>query len=265
MVKIIKNLPTVRSVILSVLWLQIVGAMAIFWITHNSLIETRFGTRYVTTELETFPSKKQKQDFRNKVIPSLKKNDEYLPKLLLPNELPNELQFQKVFIDGLDNGILIAGPIGEGDAERFITFLAKNKETKFSFVALHSPGGTVTEALSLGREIRSRKLKTVLSSNAFCFSACPYVMAGGTERIFSSHSLLGVHQHYFTENLYIPVYFAVQTVQEGQASTFKHLKKMGVSTDVMEHILDTPPEEIYIFSTEELLKFNFATEIVENS
>ena len=232
MVKIIKNLPTVRSVILSVLWLQIVGAMAIFWITHNSLIETRFGTRYVTTELETFPSKKQKQDFRNKVIPSLKKNDEYLPKLLLPNELPNELQFQKVFIDGLDNGILIAGPIGEGDAERFITFLAKNKETKFSFVALHSPGGTV--------------------------------MAGGTERIFSSHSLLGVHQHYFTENLYIPVYFAVQTVQEGQASTFKHLKKMGVSTDVMEHILDTPPEEIYIFSTEELLKFNFATEIVEN-
>ena len=40
---------------------------------------------------------------------------------------------------------------------------------------------------------------------------------------------------------------------------------MGISTDVMEHILDTPPEEIYIFNVEELLKFNFATEIVENS
>ena len=48
-------------------------------------------------------------------------------------------------------------------------------------------------------------------------------------------------------------------------NTFKHLKKMGISTDVMEHILDTPPEELYIFNVEELLKFNFATKIVENS
>ena len=265
MLNLLKKLPSVRLVILSVLWLQIGVALVIFWITHNNLIETRFGTRYVTTELETFPATKQKQIFRNKVIPSLKKNDEYLPKLRLPNELPNELEFQKVFIDGLGNGILFAGPISDGDTERFTNFLDKNKETSFSFVALHSPGGTVSEALSLGREIRDRKLKTVLSSNAFCFSACPYVMAGGSERIFSSHSLLGVHQHYFTENLYIPVYFAVQTVQEGQANTFKHLKKMGISTDVMEHILDTPPEEIYIFNVEELLKFNFATKIVENS
>ena len=60
----------------------------------------------------------------------------------------------------------------------------------------------------------------------------------------------------------IPVFFAVQTVQDGQAKTFRHLKQMGISTEIMEHILSTPPEEIYVLSTEELEKYNFATELI---
>ena len=88
-------------------------------------------------------------------------------------------------------------------------------------------------------------------------------MAGGVERIFSSYSLLGVHQHYFPKNMLIPVFFAVQTVQEGQAKTFRHLKQMGISIEIMEYILSTPPEEIYVLSIEELERYNFATDLIK--
>ena len=40
-------------------------------------------------------------------------------------------------------------------------------------------------------------------------------------------------------------------------------KKMGINTDIMEYILSTPPKKIYVLNTEELERFNFATEIVE--
>ena len=59
----------------------------------------------------------------------------------------------------------------------------------------------------------------------------------------------------------MPLYFAVEDIQKSQAETFRHLKKMGINTDVMENILETPPDEVYLLSRDELIKYNFVTHL----
>lgn len=263
MIWIFEKLPTARTVIVSIFWLQIVSAILVFWLVHQNLLETRFGTQYMVEEIDNSPSELKVRKYKKKVVPKLKQDDNQRPNVNLPSKITDNLKFSIVNINELGKGMLLSGSIGEGDALRFIEFIKNSKDIDFEFVALQSPGGLVEEALIIGEEIRERELITVLPGNSYCYSACPYIMAGGTERIFSAYSLLGVHQHYFSQNPIIPVFFAVQSIQEGQAKTFRHLKKMGINTDIMEHILSTPPREIYVLNTEELEKFNFATEIVE--
>ena len=262
---IFEKLPSVRQVIFSVLWLQIAVAIFTLWASNNKLYDNISGPKYVTKELEDLPSEQQVHEFTDKVVPVLKEDKQHPRQVELPEDFTERLKFELVTVDGLGAGILVSGPIETGDTERFITFLKDNNETKFSFVSLHSPGGPVSEALSLGREVRSRSFKTFLSNTAFCYSACPYVMASGVERIFSDYSLLGVHQHYYEANLYIPLLFAVNDIQNSQADVFRYLKEMGVSTDLMEHSLSTPPDEIYILKEQELFEYKFATRMFETA
>ena len=255
------TLPSVRLVILGIFWLQIISAFIIFIITKNNLIETKFGTRYTQEEIVFDPSETQRLKFTRKIVPVLRDDRRQEPNLSLPAEVTTGLEFKIVRLDEIGTGVLASGSIEVGDYKKFVSFLKDNQLEDISYVALNSPGGTVSEAILLGEEIRMRKLTTLLSSGAFCFSSCPYVMAGGVKRVFSEHSLLGVHQHYYEDNFYLPIFFAVKSVQSGQALTFQHLKKMGINTDVMEHILSTPPDEIYIFTARELSKYQFSTEI----
>lgn len=91
-------------------------------------------------------------------------------------------------------------------------------------VVVSSPGGDVDAALAIGRMIRARKLETAVgktrfigcqpgqkdcrendgkgsryigvafSGGAYCNSACPLLLAGGTRRVVGQWAYLGVHQ-----------------------------------------------------------------------
>lgn len=74
--------------------------------------------------------------------------------------------------------IIVYGDIDRGMYDRFMGVLRANPDTKS--VALGSGGGSVKDAIEMGREIRKRGLDTVLEGN--CYSACPLVFVGGTER-----------------------------------------------------------------------------------
>ena len=61
-------------------------------------------------------------------------------------------------------------------------------------VVLHSPGGSVSDAIEMGRLIRQQQFATEVESGRYCASSCPLVFAGGLERRAGERAAIGVHQ-----------------------------------------------------------------------
>lgn len=172
--------------------------------------------------------------------------------------VPPRLEFSSVEIGGRKDAVLISGAIADGDAGRFSDWLA-GLAVKPGAFALHSPGGAVNEALEIGRIIRAAEIPVIISSGASCFSACPYILAAGQEREVSRGAFVGVHQHYFGENTYLPAFLLVSDIQVGQGEVMTYLAEMGIDPMIMAKALMTPPDDIYILLPEELENFGLAT------
>lgn len=152
----------------------------------------------------------------------------------------------------------LEGGIEEGDADRIakqLTDAAPAPET----LILQSPGGSVADALDLGRYIRNAGIATMMLPGEVCYSACPYILAAGVRRDIPDTASVGVHQHYFGESTILPASFAVEDIQRGQGEVMVYLDAMGIDPMVMQHALTTPPEEIYVLLPEELAAYRFIT------
>ncbi|WP_299724681.1 hypothetical protein [uncultured Tateyamaria sp.] len=172
-----------------------------------------------------------------------------------PGELPDRLVLS--VSDGTT--YRLEGGIRAGDAERLIGLLEAADPAPETLI-LQSPGGSVGDALTLGRHIRAQGIDTQMLAGEFCYSACPYLLAAGTKRDISNDASVGVHQHYFGENTFLPAAFAVEDIQRGQGEVMTYLDEMGIDPLVMQHALSTPPDEIYVLLPDELEKYNFLTE-----
>jgi hypothetical protein len=184
------------------------------------------------------------------------------PAVPLDDSVPPQLTFDTVTVGERENVLLLTGGIAEGDARRFAAELDA-MQTPPTAIALHSPGGLVDEALAIGRTIRSAELPVIVFAGASCLSACPYILAGGTEREVSVIGSVGVHQHYYGKNAYLPAFLAVSDVQAGQAEVMAHLNDMGIDPMLMAKALMTPPDDIYILMPQELTDFRLATTLMD--
>jgi hypothetical protein len=166
-----------------------------------------------------------------------------------PADMPARLRFERLAA----GQALLTGSIAPGDAARFDEWLAT--QAGIATLRLHSPGGSVYDALAIGRAIRAAGQDTVMEAGDICLSACPYIFVGGVARAADPAAMIGVHQHYFGENTVLPAFLAVEDVQRGQAAVLRHLVEMGVDPRLMQHSLETPPDEIYLLVAEELEKY----------
>jgi len=175
----------------------------------------------------------------------------------IPSDMPSRLTMDARQIAGRP-ALLLTGAILEGDAERFAETLKLRPNVEL--VALHSHGGSVGDALAIGRLIRATGLDTVMTPRTVCLSACPYMLIGGVARIVADDAQVGVHQHYFGENTVLPAFLAVESIQRGQGEVMAFLIDMGVDPALMRPGLLTPPDEIYVFVREELEKYRILAE-----
>ena len=152
----------------------------------------------------------------------------------------------------------LEGTVAEGDAERIIKRMQEARPHPERLV-LQSPGGSVADALALGRHLRAEGIEVRMLSGEYCFSACPYILAGGAVRDIPDEALVGVHQHYFGESTLLPASYAVEDIQAGQGEVMIYLDAMGIDPLVMHHALTTPPDEIYILLPEELRDYGFVS------
>ncbi len=152
--------------------------------------------------------------------------------------------------------ILLEGAITAGDAARISKQIDELSPAP-ARVLLNSPGGSVRDALELGRYLREAALNTALRDGDICYSACPYLLASGVMRDIPETASVGVHQHYFGESTLLPAFVAVEDIQRGQGEVMTYLDDMGIDPLVMRHALATPPNEIYVLLPEELQAYNF--------
>ena len=169
-----------------------------------------------------------------------------------PGELPDRL----VLTQTEATTYRLEGGIRAGDAERLADLMDQADPAPETLI-LQSPGGSVQDALALGRHIRASGIATEMLSGEFCFSACPYLLAAGVRRDIAPDASVGVHQHYFGENTFLPAAFAVEDIQRGQGEVMTYLDEMGINPLVMQHALSTPPDQIYVLLPEELEEYGF--------
>ncbi len=171
-------------------------------------------------------------------------------------DMPTRLQFAA---DPTRPGVVrITGTIAPGDYDRFRDWQATTSLT-VDRVTLHSPGGSVSDALAIGRALREAGIATEIRAGDICLSACPYLLAAGTTRTVGENAYIGVHQHYFDESSVLPAFLAVEDIQRGQGAVLDYLIDMDIDLRVMRHALVTPPNQIYILTPEELSDYRLVT------
>lgn len=199
------------------------------------------------------------------------------------------------------------GKIVGDTAAKFRKFLKKLGDRQLPLV-IHSPGGDVQNALAMGRLIREKKLDVAVGRTAFsscspetkgckggytgwalpigalCNSACPLVLAGGTQRLVGK-AALGVHQittttvrekiQYKTETRFVRgkkvvTKRVVRRERSGTSTTTRmskalrrqltrYLEEMGISTGLMGPIETTPAARIRLLTRQELIGYKLTT------
>lgn len=156
-------------------------------------------------------------------------------------------------------GVLTAeGMIDPGAAER----LAGELETRGEYVAtvsLNSPGGSVEDAMAMGKLLRENGVATEVVDGALCASSCPLIFAGGQKRIAGKQAAIGVHQFFAVGEVKVGAEQAMADAQATTARITRYLTDLGVDPAIWLHALDTPPRELYYFSSDELKTYRLVT------
>lgn len=152
------------------------------------------------------------------------------------------------------------GTITPGTADRLAEELSRRGDY-VETVVLDSPGGSVQDALAMGRMIRGRELDTAVEGGGLCASSCPLVLAGGVARHAAGDAAVGVHQitTVRTAGVVLPgTEPDLVRAQRVSAEVQRHLVEMGVDAAVWFHAMETPPREMYYFTSEELAALKLA-------
>lgn len=173
-------------------------------------------------------------------------------------DMPSRLDFVDTVWKG-EPTITLTGRIAPGDSDRLVDFLM-TVDPAPTQAFLNSPGGSVQDALAMGRALRDLGLATRMTASDICLSACPYLLAAGTTRSVEDGALVGIHQHYFGENTALPAFMAVSDIQRGQGEVMEYLADMGIDPLIMRPALATPPDEIYLLTPDEMQRFRLTTD-----
>ena len=181
-------------------------------------------------------------------------------KHLVPLPLPEGALAKPMTFELVGGGRLMAsGTITPGVSQSFAVEAERHGEY-IRTVVLNSPGGSVTDALAMGRLIRERKFATEVEAGKYCASSCPLVFAGGVERRAGDGATIGVHQVAALRSAANgPPRDEMSVAQNISARCQRYLADMGVSLQVWVHAMETPHDRLLVFKPDELKSLNMVT------
>jgi hypothetical protein len=180
-------------------------------------------------------------------------------KHLTPLPQPDGAMARPMTFELVGSGKLMAtGTITPGISEAFAAEVGKRGDY-IKTVVLNSPGGSVTDALAMGRLIRERKFATEVEAGKYCASSCPLVFAGGVERRAGDKAAIGVHQVAAMSSVSAAPRDEMDVAQRISARCQRYLGDMGINLQVWVHAMETPHDKLFIFKPDELKSLNIVT------
>ena len=182
-------------------------------------------------------------------------------KRLMPLPQPDGAMARPMTFELVSGGKLVAtGTITPGISESFAAEVSRRGDY-IKTVVLNSPGGSVADALIMGRLIRERKFATEVEAGKYCASSCPLLFAGGIERRAGDKAVIGVHQVAAIRSLVNngPPRDEMNVAQNISARCQRYLSDMGVSLQVWVHAMETPHDRLFVFKPDELKSLNMVT------
>jgi hypothetical protein len=168
-----------------------------------------------------------------------------LSSAVLSSAFASEKTFGPFTVDDAKPDIIALN--GEIDVNSGLNFRrALQAAPNAKLVTLNSPGGNVQMGLLIADDIHQRKLATYISKDSECLSACSFVFLAGVER--KVDGALGVHQLSSDAPDLVGAQLAISDIIEV-------LNRFGTPMDVMHVMFKTPPDEMHIFSREEIQRF----------
>jgi len=181
-------------------------------------------------------------------------------KRLMPLPQPDGVLAKPMTFELVGGGRLLAtGTITSGISEAFAAEVGKRSDY-IKTVVLNSPGGSVTDALAMGRLIRESKFATEVEAGKYCASSCPLMFAGGIERRVGDKAVIGVHQvaALGSASAGLPRN-EMSVAQNVSARCQRYLGDMGVNLQAWVHAMETPHDRLFIFKPDELKSLNIVT------
>jgi hypothetical protein len=180
-------------------------------------------------------------------------------KRLTPLPQPDGAMARPMTFELVGAGRLMAtGTITPGISEAFAAEVGKRGDY-IKTVVLNSPGGSVTDALAMGRLIRERKFATEVEAGKYCASSCPLVFTGGVERRAGDKAAIGVHQVAAISSASAAPRDEMDVAQRISARCQRYLGDMGISLQAWVHAMETPHDKLFIFKPDELKSLNIVT------
>jgi hypothetical protein len=180
-------------------------------------------------------------------------------KRLAPLPQPDGAMARPMTFELVGGGRLMAtGTITPGISEAFAAEVGKRGDY-IKTVVLNSPGGSVTDALAMGRLIRERKFATEVEAGRYCASSCPLVFAGGVERRAGDKAAIGVHQVAAISSVGAVPRDEMDVAQRISARCQRYLGDMGINLQVWVHAMETPHDKLFVFKPDELKSLNLVT------
>jgi hypothetical protein len=180
-------------------------------------------------------------------------------KRLAPLPQPDGAMARPMTFELAGGGRLMAtGTITPGVSEAFAAEVGKRGDY-IKTVVLNSPGGSVTDALAMGRLIRERKFATEVEAGKYCASSCPLVFAGGVERRAGDKAAIGVHQVAAISSASTAPRDEMDVAQRISARCQRYLGDMGISLQVWVRAMETPHDKLFVFKPDELKSLNIVT------
>ena len=116
---------------------------------------------------------------------------------------------------------------------------------------LNSRGGSLEEAMEIGRWVRKNKIHTRMPSNSDCFSSCVYIFAAGVSRVSFSFQAqkVGIHRPYLTQ---MPKEGVQVAMRKALADSRAYFAEMNVPEQLADAMFSIPPDKVEILTDDKL-------------
>jgi len=145
--------------------------------------------------------------------------------------------------------ISFSGPISDGDAGKFVSLIDKfpAEIVRATSIQLDSSGGSISEALSLAKEIERSGLIVTVEDGDTCASACFLLLASAQYRWIGDSSSVHLHRPYLsTPSTSLDGYSSDSSLQQQTTLEMRrYLEQRSIASQLIDKMMRNPSNEAY--------------------